>query len=187
YVLFISGSKIFSYAGQRIAVMVISDALFNREYEQLKKRFQSSTFGHAIVFKVLYAISSGTSHSGQYALAAMLKAASDGKFNFVKDIREYGEKAAVMKKLFLDNGFYIVYEKDGEEPVGDGFYFTVAYPGMKGGELLRHLIDYGISAITLKNTGSTREGLRACVSHVSRTQFGDLEKKLRHFHADFGK
>ncbi len=55
---------------------------------------------------------------------------------------------------------------------------------MTGGELLHRLIHYGISAITLKNTGSEREGLRACVSHVSRDQFGDLEKRLKQFHAD---
>jgi len=185
YILFISGSKIFSYAGQRIAVMVISDALFNRDYKNLKTRFHSNSFGHTMIFRVLYAISSGTSHSVQYALAAMFKAANDGNFNFVEDIREYGERARIMKRLFLENGFKIVYEKDGDEPVADGFYFTIYYPGMTGGELLHHLICYGISAITLKDTGSEREGLRACVSHVSRGQFGDLEKRLKQFHADF--
>lgn len=185
YILFISSSKIFSYAGERIGVMVISDDLFNRDYENLKIRFRSNSFGHTIIFKVLYAISSGTSHSGQYALAAMFKAANDGNFNFVEDIREYGERARIMKRLFQENGFKIVYEKDGDEPIADGFYFTIYYPGMTGGELLYRLIGYGISAITLKNTGSEREGLRACVSHVSRSQFSDLEKRLKQFHADF--
>ena len=184
YVLFISSSKIFSYAGQRIGTTVISDALFNREYENLKERFHSSSFGHTYVFKVLYAISSGTSHSGQYALAAMLKAANEGKLNFVEDVKEYGEKAKVMKRLFRENGFKIVYDQDGDEPIADGFYFTVYYPGMTGGALLRELIFYGISAITLKNTGSGHEGLRACVSHVGRDQFGDLGKRLKQFHAD---
>jgi aspartate/methionine/tyrosine aminotransferase len=184
YVLFISSSKIFSYAGQRIGITVISDALFNRDYEKLKTRFHSNSFGHAYIFKVLYAISSGTSHSGQYALAAMLKAANDGRLNFVEDVKEYGEKARIMKRLFRENGFKIVYDKDGDELIADGFYFTICYPGMTGGELLHRLIHYGISAITLKNTGSEREGLRACVSHVSRDQFGDLEKRLKQFHAD---
>jgi len=185
FVLFISSSKIFSYAGQRIGVMIISDSLYSRDYENLRKRFHSDSFGSTIIFKVLYAISSGTSHSGQFAMAAMLKAANDGIFNFVDDIREYGEKARIMKRLFVENGFQIVYSKDGDEPIADGFYFTICYPGMTGGELLHHLLYYGISAITLKNTGSEREGLRACVSHVSRSQFGDLEKRLRQFQADF--
>jgi hypothetical protein len=44
---------------------------------------------------------------------------------------------------------------------------------------------YGVSAITLGNTGSTKEGLRACVSHVGRDQFADLEKRLEQFYHDF--
>ncbi|RKD91160.1 aspartate/methionine/tyrosine aminotransferase [Mangrovibacterium diazotrophicum] len=185
YVLFISSSKIFSYAGQRIGIMVISDALYNRDYENLKPRFHSNSFGNTITQRVLYAISSGTSHSAQYALAAMFKAANEGKFNFVDDVKEYGEKARIMKDLFLKNGFHIVYEKDGDQLVADGFYFTVGYPGMTGEELLHNLLYYGVSAISLKNTGSEKEGLRACVSHVSRDQFDDLEKRLVQFHNDF--
>ncbi len=185
YVLFISSSKIFSYAGQRIGIMVISDALYNRDYENLKTRFHSNTFGNTITQRVLYAISSGTSHSAQHALAAMFKAANDGQFNFVEEVKEYGEKARIMKDLFVKNGFHIVYEKDGDQAVADGFYFTIGYPGMTGAELLHNLLYYGVSAITLKNTGSEKEGLRACVSHVARTQFGDLEKRLIQFHKDF--
>jgi hypothetical protein len=165
--------------------MAISDALFNRDYKNLKTRFQSNSFGNTVTLRVLYALSSGTSHSAQYAVAAMFKAASEGRFNFVDDVKEYGEKAKVMKGLFLKNNFQIVYEKDGDDPVADGFYFTIAYPGMTGEELLSKLLYYGISAITLKNTGSEKEGLRACVSHVSRNQFADLEKRLEQFAADF--
>jgi len=58
---------------------------------------------------------------------------------------------------------------------------------MTGGELLHRLIAYGISAITLKTTGSEREGLRACVSHVARSQFDLLEKRLKQFHSDFSE
>ncbi|WP_299582050.1 pyridoxal phosphate-dependent aminotransferase [uncultured Sunxiuqinia sp.] len=185
FVLFVSSSKIFSYAGQRCGMMIISDALFNRDYDNLKTRFDSNTFGNTVVLRVLYTLSSGTSHSAQYALAAMFKAASDGQFNFVQQIKEYGEKAKIMKEIFQKHGFYIVYEKDGEELVGDGFYFTIGYPGMTGEQLLANLLYYGVSAITLKNTGSEKEGLRACVSHVYRNQFEDLDKRLEQFAADF--
>ncbi|TDN96339.1 aminotransferase class I/II-fold pyridoxal phosphate-dependent enzyme [Sunxiuqinia elliptica] len=185
YILFISSSKIFSYAGQRCGIMVISDALYQREYENLKVRFQSNTFGNTITLRVLYALSSGTSHSAQFALAAMFKAASDGQFNFVEDVKEYGDKARIMKELFQEYGFYIVYGKDGNELIGDGFYFTIGYPKMTGEELLGNLLYYGISAITLKNTGSEKEGLRACVSHVNRSQFDDLETRLKQFAKDF--
>ena len=185
YVVFISGSKIFSYAGQRAAIMAISNSLWSRQYDNLEKRFGSRPFGFTIVMQVLYALSSGITHSTQHALAAMFKAASDGEFNFIGDVKEYGKKAKIMKDLFVANGFQIVYEKDGDEPIADGFYFTVGYPGMTGGELLGNLLYYGISAITLTNTGSEKEGLRACVSHVKREQFDDLEKRLKQFRADF--
>jgi hypothetical protein len=56
---------------------------------------------------------------------------------------------------------------------------------MTGGELLEKLLFYGISAITLTNTGSEKEGLRACVSHVKREQFEDLESRLKLFHQHF--
>jgi aspartate/methionine/tyrosine aminotransferase len=185
YVLFISGSKIFSYAGQRGAIMAISNALWSRSYENLNARFGSDTFGFTIVMQVLYALSSGITHSTQHALAAMFKAASDGEFNFIEDVKEYGRKAKIMKDLFTSNGFVIVYEKDGDEPIADGFYFTVGYPGMTGGDLLHNLLYYGISAITLTNTGSEKEGLRACVSHVKREQFDELGKRLKQFNTDF--
>lgn len=186
YVLFISASKIFSYAGQRGAIMAISNALWNRQYENLETRFGNKPFGFVIVMQVLYALSSGITHSVQYALAAMLKAASDGEFNFIDEVKEYGRKAKIMKDLFTSNGFEIVYGKDGDEPIADGFYFTIGYPGMTGSKLLYNLLHYGISAISLKNTGSEKEGLRACVSHVKREQFDELEKRLKQFNEEFG-
>ena len=183
YVLFISSSKAFSYAGQRIGMMVISDKLFERRAEGLKKYYNSDRFGYAMIFGTVYCLSSGTSHAAQYALAAILKAVNDGEYNFVEAVRSYGEKAAVMKKLFTDNGFHIVYDMDEDKPVADGFYFTVAYPGFSGVELLNELIYYGISAISLSITGSERlEGIRACVSLVKTDQFGDLEHRLKEFH-----
>jgi aspartate/methionine/tyrosine aminotransferase len=185
YVLFISSSKIFSYAGQRCGLMVISDSLYNREFPDLQKRFESPTFGSTIVLRLLYSISSGTSHSAQWALAAMLEAANNGKFNFVEEVKAYGEKAKVMKKLFVGNGFEIVYKTDLDEPIADGFYFTLSYPGMTGNQLVENLLYYGISAIALDNTGSEEEGIRACVSFVQPQQFGELEKRLQLFNAEF--
>jgi hypothetical protein len=88
-----------------------------------------------------------------------------------------------MKKLFVDNGFKIVYDKDEDKPLADGFYFTISYPGLSGEDLIEELLYYGISAISLAITGSEHtEGLRACVSQVSKDQFGDLEFRLKKFH-----
>ncbi|HYW96159.1 MAG TPA: pyridoxal phosphate-dependent aminotransferase [Bacteroidales bacterium] len=182
FILLISSSKSFSYAGQRIGMMVVSTDLYQRKYPDLKRYYTSDSFGHAMIYGALYAISAGTGHSAQYALAAILKAVNDGEYNFVEVVREYGEKAKIMKKLFTSAGFDIVYEKDINEPIADGFYFTLSYPGFSGTSLIRELLYYGISAISLDITGSEHsEGLRACVSQVRRDQFPGLEERLKHF------
>jgi aspartate/methionine/tyrosine aminotransferase len=182
YILFISSSKAFSYAGQRIGIMAISDKLFEKKCSNLKRFYTSDSFGYAMIFGTVYSLSAGVTHSAQHALSAMLKSANDGEFNFVDVVNEYGEKAKIMKKLFIDNGFYIVYDKDEDDPIADGFYFTFAYPGFNGEELLNELVYYGISAISLAITGSKRlEGIRACVSLVQREQFPDLEYRLKKF------
>ena len=185
YILMISSSKVFSYAGQRIGMMVISDALYHRHFPYLGERLKVHGFGNAVVHRVLYSLTSGTSHSAQYALAAMFKGANDGNFNFIEEVKEYGEKAKIMKRIFTENGFKIVYDTDLDQPVGDGFYFTIGYPGMTGSELLHKLLYYGVSAISLSNTGSSKEGLRACVSNVKRDQFGDLTVRLQQFNSDY--
>jgi len=185
YILFISSSKIFSYAGQRCGLMAISDKLFERDYPQLQERFKGTTFGATITLRLLYSISSGTSHSAQWALTAMLKAANEGKFNFVEGVKEYGKKAKIMKELFMKNGFDIVYKKDMDKPIADGFYFTISYPKMTGNQLVENLLYYGISAIALDNTGSYEEGIRACVSFVKREQFGELEERLKLFNQNY--
>ena len=98
YVLLISGSKAFSYAGQRIGVSCISDKLYHRAYPELTQRYGGGTFGTVFIHRVLYALSSGTSHSAQYALAAMLKAANEDQYNFLDEVKVYGERARRLKE-----------------------------------------------------------------------------------------
>jgi hypothetical protein len=167
-------------------MMVLSDALFTKEYATLNKSFGHPQFGHNLIYKVLYALSSGVTHSAQYGLAAMLKAVNDGKFDFISEVKIYGERAGVMKKLFTGNGFSIVYDKDEDKPLADGFYFTFSYKNMSGDDLLERLLYYGISGISLGITGSEHsEGIRACVSQTKSTQFKDLEIRLKQFHKDY--
>ncbi|WP_288893608.1 pyridoxal phosphate-dependent aminotransferase [uncultured Alistipes sp.] len=182
YILLISGSKIFSYAGQRIAIAAISDALYHREYPALRQRYGIGRLGEAYVLAILYAASSGTSHSAQYALAAMFDAAADGRLDFVGDTSEYARRARRTKEIFLRHGFRIVYDKDRDEEVSDGFFYTVGYPGLSGSELLRDLLLHGICAIALSLTGSRQEGIRVCVSQMNRPeQFDMLEERLALF------
>ncbi|MBN2638946.1 MAG: pyridoxal phosphate-dependent aminotransferase [Bacteroidales bacterium] len=185
YILFVSSSKIFSYAGERIGMMAISDKLFNIELPDLLRFYKTDRLGYSLVFETIYPLSSGTSHSAQYALAAILKAANNGEFNFVDYVKDYGVKAHEMKEIFTDNGFSIVYDTDIDQPIADGFYFTFSYPGMEAEQLLNELVYYGISAISLLITGSDRtEGIRACTSLVSHEQFPDLRKRLKQFNKD---
>ncbi len=181
YILLMSASKIFSYAGQRIAVACISDALYERHYDSLFKRYGIGKFGAAYSYIFLYTFSSGVSHSAQYAMAAMLKAACDGTYTFVKDIKEYADRTQKIKEILKRTGFHIVYDKDGDYPVSDGFFFTIGYKDMTGAELLKELLYYGVSGIDLATTGSTRQGIRACSSNILPHHYDLLEERLRLF------
>ena len=182
YIIMMSASKMFSYAGQRIAILAVSDRLYNREYPGLQERYRIARLGDALVLGILYAVSSGTSHSAQYALAAMFKAANDGVLDFVAATSEYARRAALTKKMFLDNGFHIVYSKDGEDDVSDGFFYTVGYEGLSSSDLMRELMLMGICSISLSLTGSVQDGVRICVSQLNRPeQFEMLEQRLRLF------
>ena len=185
YLLLFSSSKIFSYAGQRIGSVIISDKLFHKKFPDLEQYFSSKRFGQALIQDAIYAMSAGTSISSQVGLASILKSANDGKYDFVEHVKEYGERAKRMKKLFLENGFEIVYDKDEERLLADGFYFTISYPGYQGGELLSELLRYGISALTLNTSGSDRtEGLRICVSHTQLNDIPVLKERLEIFRTD---
>ena len=181
YVLLISGSKAFSYAGQRIGVSCISDKLYHRSYPGLTKRYGGGTFGTVFIHRVLYALSSGTSHSAQFAMAAMLKAANEGQYNFLNEVKIYGERAQKLKEIFLRHGFHLVYDNDLGDPIADGFYFTIGYPGMTSGELAKELMYYGVSAISLVTTGSHQEGLRACTSFIKDHQYAQLDERMKLF------
>jgi len=181
YMLLISGSKAFSYAGERIGVTCISDKLFHRHFEDLSARYEGLPFGLVFSTRMLYALSSGTSHSAQYAMAAMLKAASDGTYNFRDEVKVYGDRAHKLKEIFLRHNFHIVYDKDLDQPVADGFYFTIGYPGMTSGQLAQELMYYGVSAICLITTGSHQEGLRVCTSFIEDHQYDQLEERMQIF------
>ena len=185
YILLLSASKIFSYAGQRIALVCISDKLYCRKFDALKQRYNMPALGDAYIFGILYCASSGTAHSAQFAFAAMLQAATNGDLKFIEHCSEYGRRASIVKPMFTRNGFNIVYDMDGDQPIADGFFFTIGYPGMSGAVLQKELMKYGVSSISLKTTGSVQEGIRGCVSMISSPDdFARLESYLRAFHRD---
>ena len=154
YILMLSSSKIFSYAGQRMALTCISDKLFDRQYPALAERYKDAgVFGPTLIASILYMITSGCTASTQYAYAEMLRLSTEGKINFVEDTREYARRAERMKKIFTDNGFHIVY-------------------------------DYGVSSISLSTTGSEQEGVRACTSRMREELYPVMEERMKAFHED---
>ena len=87
-----------------------------------------------------------------------------------------------MKKVLLRNGFYLVYDNDMGEPLADGFYFTVQYPGMTDLELTKALMYYGISVYPLDTMGSNEQGVRICTSFFKPEQEPLFEERIGHFH-----
>lgn len=185
YILMLSASKIFSYAGQRIALACISDKLFDRPYPALAKRYEDSgIFGSTFIASIMYMITSGCTATTQYGMAEMLNRSVTGEINFVEEVREYEHRARRMKEIFTANGFTIVYDRDVTQQVGDGFFFTLGYPGMTGGELLCALMSYGVSSISLSTTGSDQQGVRACTSRMREELYPVLEERMRAFRED---
>lgn len=185
YLLMLSASKIYSYAGGRIALVCISDKLFDRQFPTLAKRYNDSgVFGPTFIASIQYMITSGCTASTQYAYAEMLRLSCEGVINFVEDTNAYAERARKMKKIFCDNGFTITYPRDVTEEIADGFFFSLSYPGMTGGELVCELISYGVSSINLDTTGSLEHGVRACTSRMRDELYSVLEERMQMFHRD---
>jgi len=188
YVILLSGSKIFSYAGERIAVVCISDKLYEREYPALKEKWGISKFGDNFILNYLYVNTSGASHSAQYALSAMFEASVDGRYNFVAELRNYGLRAHRSREIFDRHGFHLVYDKDMEQTISDGFFYTVGYRDLGNRELLETLLRCGIIAIPLNTTGSGQSGIRVCVSRLlSDDDFRLLDENLGLFEKLAGK
>ncbi|MBR4755629.1 MAG: pyridoxal phosphate-dependent aminotransferase [Bacteroidales bacterium] len=179
YALMISASKIFSYAGERVGLVAISQKLYEREYPELMERYGLSRFGDNFVLTYIYVNTSGCSRSAQNAMSEMMEASVSGKFDFVGEVKEYARRARRSKEIFFKHGFSLVYDKDLEQEVSDGFFYTVRYKDMKGSELLYDLMRCGISAITLAATRSRQQGIRVCVSMLNGDEdFLKLDERL---------
>lgn len=185
YLLMLSSSKIFSYAGQRMALVCISDRLFDRQFPALAERYHDTgVFGPTFIASIQYMITSGCTATTQYGYAEMLRLSCEGKINFVEDTREYAVRAKRMKEIFLRHGFTITYPSDVHEDIGDGFFFSLSYPGLTGSQLAEELIHYGVSSINLDTTGSHQPGVRACTSRMREELYTVLDERMKAFAED---
>ena len=183
----VSCSKMFSYAGQRAAIVAMEPELAHKCFPALAARYNNDgQFLRNFVYIILYSLSSGVAHSVQYAMAAMFEAACKGQIHFVENTREYARRAERIKEIMTRNGFHIVYDKDADgRPVGNGFFFTFGYKNWTGEQLLNKLVYYGVSAISLRPTGAQREGMRGCASAIREDQYEALDERLRKFNEDY--
>ncbi|MEG1643637.1 MAG: pyridoxal phosphate-dependent aminotransferase, partial [Bacteroidales bacterium] len=79
YILMLSSSKIFSYAGQRMAVACVSERLYDRSFPGFVTRYGGTgLFGVTFTASIMYMITSGVTHTTQYGYTEMLRAATDG-------------------------------------------------------------------------------------------------------------
>ena len=182
--ILLSSSKLFSYAGQRCGLTLIPESFARESFPFLKNRFAKEKIIEAFVQGGVYPTTASVAQGPQRGLATLLTAAVEGRYNPWQEVREYEVRARAMKKAFTEHGFYLVYDEDLGQPLGDGFYFTIAYPGMSGGTLAKELVYYGISAITLEVTGSRYQGLRACVSLTQADHLPELAYRLARFQED---
>jgi aspartate/methionine/tyrosine aminotransferase len=182
YLILLSSSKVFSYAGQRVGTLLVSDVIFDLHFPDLLRIGDNDHLGTALIQDGIYVVSAGASHTAQYGLAGMFKAANSGNFKFLEKVKIYGEKAAEMKKIFLENGFKILYDKDGEEDLADGFFFTITRPGMEQEELSRRFFRCGLGTISLSIMGCREKtGVRISSSKIDTSQFGLLNERLKIF------
>ena len=181
YIILLSSSKIFSYAGQRIATMLISPEVYKARFPDLLRFFQTDKLGDAIVYGALYGTTAGTTHAAQYALADIFKEANTSTSNIYEPLFAYKERAKNTKAIFLQYGFHIVYDRDHHKPLADGFYYTLGYKKLSVEALVNRLLRCGIGAIGLYVTGSCRDGIRACVSQIKEHQYDWLHNRLKHF------
>ena len=175
----ISASKIFSYARERVGLVAISQKLFHREYPKLKERYGLSSFGDNFILTYIYVNTSGCSRSAQNAMSEMMEASVSGQYDFVAEMREYARRAHRSKEIFFSHGFSLVYDKDLDQDLSDGFFYTIGYKGLKGSELLYNLLRCGVCAITLNATRSEQQGIRVCVSMLNKEEdFIKLDERL---------
>ena len=112
----------------------------------------------------------------------MFKAAVERRYDFVRELREYGLRSHRSRKIFDENGFHLVYDKDMEQTISDGFFYTVGYKSLNNRELLEALFRCGIIAIPLNTTGSGQSGIRVCVSRLrTEEDFQRLDEHLKLF------
>jgi aspartate/methionine/tyrosine aminotransferase len=184
YFLLLSASKMLSYAGERIGVLATSQQMMRRRYDGLEPTFGTKEVGAALK-RTIFNLTAGAPHSAQYAVAALLEAINAGEYDLERSLATYSQRAKRIKRVLIDNGFYLIYESAERNTSGDGFYLTFGYPGFDAMRLLKELLYYGVTALPLQLFGSSRsDGLRGCVALIDQQNLRVLAERLTRFRRD---
>ncbi|MBW2964392.1 pyridoxal phosphate-dependent aminotransferase [Candidatus Woesearchaeota archaeon] len=173
-ILLYSGSKMLSYAGERVGLVV------SRLLSQ-KAAKSGNTLRFELVQNGLYTDIAGCNQSAQHGLSAALEAAVDGSFSIRDHCRPYAERSRRIRQAFLDNGFHLGYaEPDGS--LADGFYFSAGKDGFSTGDIVLGLMRSGVSVVPIGIFGVERPYVRVCASLIdSEEKMRLLEERLAHY------
>lgn len=178
FFLLLSASKMFSYAGERVGLLVTSPVLADRRYEDLRLYLGCTNVGQALR-RAVFNLTAGAPHSAQLALAAAFNECVRGQYELADILSEYGRRAQIIKELLVRHGFRILYT---DSPDDNGFYLTFAYPGFSAEQLLNELLCHGITALPLHLFGSShKDGLRACVGLLETKDMKRFEQRIKTF------
>jgi aspartate/methionine/tyrosine aminotransferase len=184
YFLLLSASKMLSYAGERIGLLATSQQMMRRRYDGLEPTFGTKEVGAALK-RAIFNLTAGAPHSAQYAVAALLEAINAGEYDLERSLATYSQMAKQIKRVLIDNGFYLIYESAERSTSGDGFYLTFGYPGFDAMRLLKELLYYGVTALPLQLFGSSRsDGLRGCVALIDQQNLRVLAERITRFRRD---
>ncbi len=188
YMMLLSMSKLFSYAGEGIGVVKISDELYNTSIENIGLPTIQQTgvkrFGGLFPLGI-YANTARAPSSAQVAATKMLKMANDGElkeyFAWVRS--EYGYRIKHSLNLFEKNGFGLAYEiPRSEEGVGAALYISLEHSDYNhGGILLKDLLCFGIGVSPIYTCGGKKSAIRFSVSAVDKEKLILLEERLDKF------
>jgi aspartate/methionine/tyrosine aminotransferase len=182
YFIVLSASKMLSYAGERVGLLIGGQGLLASSSPALARASGLASVARTCS-SMIFNLTAGAPHSAQHGVAQALEAINTGQIDLERVLSVYAERARQLKQILLANGFDLVYG-DTAQDGGDGFYVCFSYPGMSGAELLRRLLAYGVTVLPLTLFGSMRsDAVRACVGRLDEPAMALLAKRLDGFWA----
>ena len=179
YLLFFSGSKIFSYPGGRFGFIVMGDQL-------AKKKIGSNTLYREIALCDTAVTVSSAPSASQKAMLYYLGDINSGKIDFIQPLKEeYESKAKAIRELFEKHGFPVLYDDDCGRPLANGFYFTSFHPHLSGNQVAEKFPPFGMSVTPVEMCWGKRQGFRVCTASIKLEQLSILDERLGSFVCDY--